>query len=199
LVRDARSDSDKGVSLSLSRFLAIGAAIFGIAAGAEFAMGRKLWGVSGQPGLWSGDIHSSHNSQYFADPYSFTHITHGALFYGLFYLIARRLSLRSRAVMTLTAEAAWEVFENTDFVINRYRAATISLDYFGDSVVNSMSDILFCMIGFWLVSRLPARTSIVAVVLTESILALTIRDSLLLNIIMLIHPVPAILHWQLRK
>jgi hypothetical protein len=174
----------------------VGAAIFAIAASAEFAMGRKLWGIGGKPGFWSGDINSSHNSQYFADPYSFTHITHGILFYGLFYVLARRFTVRSRFLMTLVVEAAWEIFENTDFVINRYRATTISLNYYGDSVVNSMGDVLFCLIGFWLASMLPARIAAFTVILMETMLALAIRDSLLLNIIMLIHPVPAILHWQ---
>ncbi len=162
-------------------------------------MGRKLWGISGEPGTWSGDINSSHNSQFIADPYSFTHITHGVLFYGLFYLLARRLPVRSRVLMTLAAEGAWEIFENTDFVPQRYRLATISHDYYGDSVVNSMSDICFCLFGFWLASRLPARVSFLLVVVMETALALTIRDSLLLNIIMLIYPVPAILHWQAGK
>ena len=172
------------------------AAIFAIAASTELAMGRKLWGISGEPGLWSGDINSSHNSQFVADPYSFTHITHGVLFYGLFCLLAHRFPVRSRMLMTLAAEGAWEIFENTDFVLDRYRAATISLNYYGDSVVNSMSDILFCLVGFWLASRLPARLSVLWVIEVETLLAVTIRDSLLLNIIMLIHPVPAILHWQ---
>ena len=184
---------------SWPRFCCIGAAIFGIAASAEFAMGRKLWGMSGEPGLWSGDIYNSHNSQYFADPYSFTHITHGVLFYGLFYILTRRFLVRSRFLMTLAVEAAWEIFENSRFVIERYRAATISHDYYGDSVVNSMSDTLFCLLGFWLASRIPARFSALWVIVMETILARTIRDSVLLNIIMLIHPVPAILHWQAGK
>ena len=120
-------------------------------------MGRKIWGISGQPGIWSGDINSEHNSQYFADPYSFSHITHGILLYGLLWLTGRNLPVRIRALIVLAMEAGWEVLENSDMVINRCRAETISLHYYGDSVVNSMSDIMFCMMGFTLAYLLPTR------------------------------------------
>ncbi|HYL57457.1 MAG TPA: DUF2585 family protein [Candidatus Acidoferrales bacterium] len=100
------------------------------------------------------------------------------------------------ATIALAAESAWEVFENTDLVIQRYRAATISLHYYGDSVMNSMCDIGACMVGFALAYVLPVRVSVAAAVILEVVLAIWIRDSLLLNIIMLIHPVPAIRSWQ---
>jgi Protein of unknown function (DUF2585) len=173
-----------------------GAAILALAAIAELAIGRKIWGISGQPGLWAGDVNSSHNSQYMTDPYTFSHITHGMLFYGLLWLCARKLPLRLRTLIALFAESTWEVIENTDMVIQRYRAATISLHYYGDSVMNSMCDILACMAGFGLAYLLPPRVSIIAVILLELTLALWIRDGLVLNIIMLIHPVPAIRSWQ---
>jgi hypothetical protein len=175
---------------------AAGAAMMGMAALAEHALGRRPWGISAQPGLWSGDIKSPHNSQYFADPYSFTHVTHGILLYALLWLIARRLPLKLRMLLAVGLESAWEVFENTDFVINRYRAETISLHYFGDSIVNSMGDILFCILGFALAAILPVRMTIVAVLMLEIGLALWIRDGLALNIIMLIRPVQAIRSWQ---
>src|SRR5689334_15082709 len=119
---------------------AAGAAIIGAAAIAEFAMGRRLWGISGEPGLWSGDIQSSHNSQYLTDPYTFSHFTHGFLLYGLTWLAVRRRSLADRALIALGIESLWEVVENSDAVINRYRTATISLHYYGDSIMNSMCD-----------------------------------------------------------
>jgi len=175
---------------------AIGAAILAFAASAELAMGRKIWGISGQPGIWSGDINSSHNSQFLTDPYTFSHITHGILFFGLFWIVARNAPIRMRALMALMVESAWEIFENTNMVIERYRAETISLHYYGDSVMNSMCDILACMVGFLLASMLPTRVSIIGVVLLEIFLALWIRDGLLLNIIMLIHPIPTIRSWQ---
>jgi hypothetical protein len=173
-----------------------GMAVWGVAAGAEFTMGRKLWGISGEPGVWSGDINSSHNSQYLFDPYTFTHITHGILLYGLSWILARRAPLRERALMTLSLEALWEIVENMNFVINRYRAETISLHYYGDSVINSMSDIETAMAGFAIAAILPARFSLLTVLVLETTLALTIRDSLLLNIVMLVHPIAAVRRWQ---
>jgi len=175
---------------------AFGGAIIALAAIAEIAMGRKIWGISGQPGVWSGDVNSSHNSQFMTDPYTFSHVTHGMLLYALLWMFARNVPVRLRALMVLMVESSWEIFENTDMIIQRYRAATISLHYYGDSVMNSMCDILACMVGFGLAYILPPRVSIVAVVVLELTLALWIRDGLFLNIVMLIHPVPAIRAWQ---
>jgi hypothetical protein len=182
--------------LSAAASWAIGVGIMAFAASAELFNGRKIWGVSGEPGIWAGDVNSSHNSQYMTDPYSFSHITHGMLFYAMTWLFARNLPVRVRALIALAVEATWEIVENTDTVIQRYRAATISLHYYGDSIMNSMCDILSCMIGFGLAYLLPPRVSIIAVVVLELTLALWIRDGLFLNIIMLIHPIPAIRAWQ---
>jgi hypothetical protein len=169
------------------------------AAAAEFAMGRKLWGTAGVAGLWSGDIWSSHNSQFLADPYSFTHITHGVLFYGLLSMAAKALPMHTRLLFAVGFESVWEVLENTNFIIERYRAETISLNYYGDSVVNSMGDILACMLGFFLASRLPRRVSVLGTIGLEILLVLWTRDNLALNIIMLIHPSRALQLWQLRQ
>lgn len=184
--------------LPIWTYAAAAAAIIVLAGITEYALGRKLWGVSGQPGLWSGDIWSAHNSQYAADPYTFSHITHGILLYALFRLIAGQLPRGARFVMAVAAESGWEVLENTDMVIRRYRAATISLHYYGDSIVNSMSDIMACVAGFLLAALLPTRVTVIAVVLLEITLALWIRDNLFLNILMLIHPVRTIRTWQLQ-
>jgi hypothetical protein len=162
-------------------------------------MGRKLWGVSGEPGIWSGDIWSSHNSQYMTDPYTFSHITHGVLWYGLLALVANKLPVRVRFILAVALECAWEVFENTDMVIQRYRAATISLNYYGDSVMNSMCDILTAVLGFILAAMLPTRVTLIGVIVLEVALALWIHDSLLLNVLMLIRPIQAIRTWQLAK
>src|SRR5689334_3044974 len=118
----------------------------------QHGMGRRLWGLPNTPGLWSGDIWSKYNSQFVADPYSFTHITHGVAFYGLSRLLLRSSSLQTRLIVAVAVESGWEVLENSDGVIQRYRKGTISLDYFGDSIVNSMSDILFCIAGFFAAS-----------------------------------------------
>ncbi|MEA2678577.1 MAG: hypothetical protein QOK03_299 [Candidatus Binataceae bacterium] len=188
--------ADDTRSLPRLAYVGAGATILALAGALELAMGRKIWGISGQPGIWSGDINSPHNSQYLTDPYSFSHLTHGILLYGLTWLFAQKVSRAGRALMALALEATWEVFENTNMVIERYRAATISLHYYGDSVMNSMCDILTCMAGFALAAILPTRVTIIAVLVLEIGLALWIRDSLLLNIVMLIHPFATIRAWQ---
>ncbi len=173
--------------------------IMASAAAAEYSMGRKVWGVGGRPGFWSGDIWSEHNSQFVADPYSFTHITHGVAFYAILAVVARNAPVHIRLIGAVALESGWEILENSDLVIQRYRAETISLNYYGDSIVNSMSDVVACICGFLLASRLPKRFTIAATILLEIILALWIRDNLSLNILMLLRPSSAVRQWQLRK
>jgi hypothetical protein len=110
--------------------------------------------------------------------------------------LARRTPLGRRLVVATIIEAAWEVIENTDAIINRYREATISLDYYGDSVINSVMDILAMLVGFWLASRLPVWLSLVIVVALELIVGTLVRDNLTLNVIMLLYPLDAIRDWQ---
>ena len=192
------TERDASTSIPLWACVSAAAAMIASAALAEHAMGRKLWGISGQAGIWSGNVESEHNSQYLFDPYTFSHITHGVLLYGLLWLVARKFPARVRILIAIALECVWEVVENTDMVINRYRAATISLHYYGDSIMNSMCDILACVAGLMLAYLLPARVSIVIVVLLELMLALWIRDNLALNILMLIHPIQVVRTWQRR-
>lgn len=160
------------------------------------AQGRIWWCVCGQHNLWAGDIWSAHNSQHLADPYSFTHVLHGVIFYGLISWFLPRLSLQWRFFMTVFIESCWELLENSTLVIQRYREATMALGYEGDSITNSMADIVCCAIGFFLARRLGLRWSIVLFVITELVLLAWMRDNLTLNVLMLLCPVDAIKAWQ---
>ena len=162
----------------------------------ELAMGRPVKYRSGPVRLWSGDIKSDQNSQQFADPYTLTHFTHGAAFYGLTWLVMRPASGATRLLVATGVEAAWEVYENTDTVVERYRTETISLGYYGDSLINSAADILACIVGFLAAWRLPRASTITWVVVFELMLAFWIRDNLTLNILMLAYPINAIKAWQ---
>ena len=146
--------------------------------------------------LWSGDAWSSDNSQHLLDPYSFTHVLHGFVFCGLLALVVPRISAAWRLWMAVLIEAVWEVVENTEFVIDRYREETAALGYTGDTVLNSLSDIVLCGIGFGLAHRLGFRLTFALFLVTEAVLAAWIRDGLTLNVIMLIYPIEAIREWQ---
>jgi hypothetical protein len=159
--------------------------------------GRSWWCACGRPDLWWGDIHSPHNSQHLFDPFSFTHVLHGILLCGALAWALPRLAPAWRFCVAVALEAAWEVFENTDLVIDRYRAATASLGYRGDTVANSLGDILSCALGFLIARRLGLWRSAVLFVVTEVTLLFWIRDSLLLELLMLLHPIDAIKGWQL--
>lgn len=166
-------------------------------AGILTLLGRIGWCRCGSPAPWSGDIWSSHNSQHLLDPYSFSHFQHGLVFYALLWLLARRrLAVGARGVLALLLEAGWEVLENTPLVIDRYRTGTISLDYTGDAILNSMGDLLSCGSGYVLAAVAPPLASAFVFLAIEATMLAVLRDSLLLNVWMLLAPSEAVRRWQ---
>lgn len=161
-------------------------------------MGQRFFGPDGRFGLWEGDIWSAHTSQRFADPYSFSHIGHGILFFGLLWLTARKLHVRHRLLIATVLEAGWEILENSPIIIQRYREATIAQGYSGDSVFNSLSDLLMMTLGFFAASKAKAWQSLALFVAMELGCLFAVRDNLTLNIVMLIHPIQAVKAWQLK-
>lgn len=174
-------------------------AILAVLAGAAYqlrAQGRLWWCSCDYLLLWAGDPWSSDNSQHLLDPYSFTHVLHGFLFCGAISLVLPRLSSAWGLWLAVLVEAVWEVAENTEYVIRRYREETAALGYQGDTIINSISDIVLCGLGFVLACRLGFFRTAALFLSTEAVLALWIRDGLILNVLMLVYPIDAVREWQ---
>tara|TARA_R110000824_G_scaffold163733_4_gene339508 strand:+ start:1471 stop:2082 length:612 start_codon:yes stop_codon:yes gene_type:complete len=165
-----------------------------------FAMGRPPICSCGTVKLWQGVVQSSENSQHLSDWYSMSHIIHGFIFFGLGHLLRKRFPklfpLGMIVIMSILVEGAWEVLENSPIIIDRYREATISYGYEGDSIINSMADIAWMIVGLFLASRLPWKATLVIAVIFEFFTGYMIRDNLALNILMLTVPIEAVKDWQ---
>lgn len=173
-----------------------GLLIFIILAMVLLWMGRTPICKCGFIKFWHGVVNSPENSQHISDWYTFSHVLHGFLFYAVLHLLFPKAPIGARLLVAIGIESAWEIVENTEFTIERYRAATISLDYYGDSVINSLSDALAMVAGFVLAGRLPVRVTVLSALVSEAVMAWLIRDNLTLNIIMLLYPIDAIKLWQ---
>jgi hypothetical protein len=180
--------------LAITRVLVVIAAT----AGVLHLMGRVWWCTGGQPFLWVSDVMSMHNSQHLVDAYSFSHFLHGLVFAGLFACIPliRNKPFAWLLVPATILEAAWEIFENTPLIINRYRDATIALGYTGDSIGNSLGDIACCLLGFAFASTVRWYWSLTVFIVIELAMLLAIRDNLSLNVLMLLWPIDAVREWQ---
>ena len=182
------------------KYLLISLLVIAIAAVVLLVMGRIPFCKCGVIAFWSSDVTSNQQSQQFTDPYTFTHVIHGVLFYFFLRLIfGSRLTIGQRLVLAVALESGWEILENTEFIINRYRSATLSYDYYGDSVFNYVGDIISMAIGYLVAWKLPWKITVIGAILMDMALLLTIHDSLAVNIIMLIHPIEAIKNWQLKQ
>jgi hypothetical protein len=184
--------------LSLAQALLISLGLVLLTAWVLYWMGRtpmcpcpfKFWVGKGEP----------QQSQHLMDWYTYTHVLHGVVFYFLLTIIFRgRLSVAARLVIATGIECAWEVFENTPMIINRYRTKTISNDYFGDTIVNSVGDILAMIVGFLIAARLPAWVTVFLFIATEVMMFVVLRDNLLLNVIMLVYPMEWIRQLQMAR
>jgi len=169
-----------------------GLAIFAIQAAILLWMGQPAINPDGNIDVWGNLAHSRH----IIDWYTPSHIVHGFIFYGVLWLVARRWSIDQRGLAAMAIEAVWEVVENTPWVIDRYRDVTVSGDYVGDTVINSVFDLWAMLVGFWLASKLPVWLTVALAIALEVGALIAVRDNLTLNILMLLYPVDAIRVWQ---
>lgn len=185
-----------GVANRTTRAWLVAGALFVLLGAILFAMGRPPICPCGTISLWHGTVQSNQNSQQIADWYSFSHVIHGFLFFGLSRLLMPRAPLWAALAVAIAVEGAWEILENSPVIIDRYREVTMAYGYSGDSILNSLSDTLFMTLGFLAASRMRWWATVAIAILFELFTLWAIRDNLTLNVLMLVSPVEAVKQWQ---
>lgn len=183
--------------LSLRTYLGINLLLLSFTAVILLFMGRHSICTCGYIKLWVSSAWSSENSQQLFDYYTFSHIIHGFIFYFFLWRLKPNWSLKKRAIIALIIELLWEITENSPFIINRYRSTTASLDYYGDTIINSLFDSLSMVFGFWVAARIPVWVTVFLAIAMEIGTLIIIRDNLTLNVLMLIYPIEAVKQWQI--
>ena len=186
----------QSVPLIPRRYWLIAFALVAVTAAVLLWMGRPAICTCGEVKLWVGTVQGPDNSQHIADWYTPSHIIHGFIFYGLGWLFLRRNPPGDRLLAAISIEAAWEVLENSQWIIDRYREATMALGYNGDSVLNSVADLGWMLLGFAVARRMPVWATVAIALAFELLTLLVIRDNLTLNVLMLVAPIDAIQEWQ---
>ncbi|MBS0548196.1 MAG: DUF2585 family protein [Proteobacteria bacterium] len=161
-------------------------------------MGRVWICTCGTIRLWVGDIWSDELSQQLFDWYTASHIVHGILFYAVLRLALPRAPWPVRLAIAVGIEAAWEIAENSPFVIEAYRQQALAAGYTGDSILNSLMDTVSMAAGFTLARLLNWRATVALVLVLEIGAAVLVHDNLTLNILNFIHRFPAIEAWQMK-
>lgn len=174
----------------------VAGALLALLAAILIAMGRPPICPCGTVSLWHGTVQSNQNSQQISDWYSFSHVIHGFIFFGLSRLLMPRAPLWAALAVAIAVEGAWEILENSPIIIDRYREVTMAYGYSGDSVLNSVCDAGFMMLGFLAASRMRWWMTLGIAIAFELFTLWTIRDNLTLNVLMLVSPVEAVKEWQ---
>lgn len=180
----------------LTKALSVAAALTLLQIVVLYLFGQPPICTCGYVKLWEGVVKSSGNSQHLTDWYTFSHIIHGLVFYGLLKLAFPKMPAAWRFACAVGIEAGWEILENTPMVINHYRKQALAQGYVGDSIINSFCDTLSMMAGFVFAWRARVWMTVGLIAAFEAFTLVCIRDSLGLNIINLIYPVEAIGRWQ---
>lgn len=179
-----------------ARILALLATGIVVQIAALHAMGQPPICTCGIIRLWQGDVLGPENSQQLTDWYTPSHIIHGLLFSLGLKALFPRLSLVKAFAIALCLEITWELIENSPPMIARYRQQALAQGYSGDSILNSVSDVLACTTGFFVARAIPVKFTLALILAAELFTGYMIRDNLSLNIIQLVHPVAALSHWQ---